>query len=294
MANTSKKIKCLVTGGAGFIGSHIVDILQKNEYEVTIIDDLSTGTLKNLDGEFTFIKADIRDYDFDNLEKQDFVFHLACLARIKPSIENPTESHEVNLDGSFRVLEYCRKSKAKLIFSSTSSLYKGDELPTKETAEIKPKNPYTLQKWAIEGYLRLYHELYGLQYVALRYFNVFGERQILEGAYAAVVGLFLDAKAKGEPILITNNGEQSRDFTYVKDVAVANLMAMDWPTGAYNIGTGKSYSINELAGMVGGKTKYIPTRPGEVMATQADWSKARRKGWKPTKNIQEWISEVNV
>lgn len=284
--------KCLVTGGAGFIGSHVVDTLIEAGHSVTILDDLSTGKRENLNPKAHFIYGDIRDDEFDGDFK--YVFHLAALARIQPSIDDPVTSHDVNLTGTLNILEYCRRHKAKIIFSSSSSIYASRKLPTKEEDKKFPKNPYALQKLEAEQYIKLYALLYGLEYTILRYFNVYGERQILEGAYAAVVGIFMDQRAAGKPLTITNDGKQSRDFTYVKDVAMANLMAMGW-TGIYNIGTGKSYRIDEIAYAVKVATdypvEYIGKRKGEAKETQADNSKALAKGWKPTKDIKDWINE---
>lgn len=293
--------KCLVTGGCGFIGSHVVEALLAEGHEVVILDDLSTGTkwwvqakIKGHEG-VPFVHGDIRDPDiYGRIGAVDYVFHLGALARIQPSIEDPVGSNDVNLVGTLMVLEYCRKHKAKLIFSGSSSIYAGQKLPTAESDQKFPKNPYALQKSLAEQYIKLYKLLYGVDYAILRYFNVYGERQILEGAYAAVVGIFLDQVRYQRPITITNDGKQRRDFTYVKDVAQANLKAMDW-TGIYNIGTGKNYSILDIAEAVGGKDypiEFIGNRKGEAQATQADNSKALKKGWKPTKDIVEWINEA--
>lgn len=295
--------KCLVTGGCGFIGSHVVESLIEDDHDVVIVDNLSTGQIHNLDsikGGVEVLTLDITtdilwELLNDDYEPFDYVFHLAALARIQPSIDDPISSNEVNLVGTLKVLEYCRKNKSKLIFSGSSSIYEGLDLPTKETYAKKPKSPYAMQKLMCEQYIRLYRELYGLDYAVLRYFNVYGERQLTDGAYAAIVGILLDAKAKNEPLPITNDGEQTRDFTYVKDVARANMMAMDWQ-GTFNIGTGKSYSINQLASQVsnnnGASVHYIGNRPGETRDTQADNSKASAQGWLPTKDIMNWISDV--
>ncbi len=284
--------KCLVTGGLGFIGSAVVDALIEAGHEVVIIDDLSTGKMENWNKKASYHIRDIEERSFlGAFEKVDYVFHLAALARIQPSIDDPASSHDVNLTGTLNVLEYCRKHEAKIIFSSSSAIYEGDKLPTGEDATKHPKNPYCAQKWMCEQYIRLYGELYGLDYAILRYFNVFGERQILEGAYAAVVGILLKQKAEGKKLTITNDGEQRRDFTYVKDVAQANLMAMNWD-GETNVGTGKNYSINDLAEMVNGEKEYIGERPGEVRKTLANNTRARNLGWEPTKDIGEWINEV--
>lgn len=278
--------KILVSGGAGFVGSHIVDALVDN-HEVTVIDNLSTGKLENLNPRAEFIKHDIR-YPFKRTF--DYIIHTAALARIQPSIDNPIESEEVNVIGTLNLLQLARITKAKFIFSGSSSIY-DDKLPTKETSNLHPKSPYALQKWTAEKYIKMYNDFHGVDYVIFRYFNVFGERQILNGAYAAVVGIFLDQKAKGQLLTITGDGSKRRDFTYVKDVAKANVMGLNLPNGVYNVGTGENTSIMELAEYVGGERTHIRARKGEAQATLADASKLRSHGWKPSKTIEEWINE---
>lgn len=289
-----RRKKALVTGCAGFIGSHVTDLLLEAGYQVFGIDNLSTGLTDNMQEHenFQFINGDIRDLSlFNLLGETDVVFHLAALARIQPSIQDPLTSNYVNHVGTLNVLEYCRKHKAKLVFSGSSSIYQGDKLPIQEEDPLHPKSPYALQKMQAEEYIELYHELYDLDYVVLRYFNVYGERQITNGAYAAIVGIFLEQRAAEKPLTITNDGEQRRDFTYVKDVAKANVMAVEWFPGVYNIGTGKNYSVNELADRVGGQKEYIGDRQGEARATLADNARAREQGWKPTVDIVEWIHD---
>lgn len=277
--------KILVSGGAGFIGSHIVDALV-DDHEVTVIDNLSTGKLENVNPKAQFINHDIRHYFQGNF---DYIIHTAALARIQPSIDDPIESEDVNVIGTLNLLQLAKMTKAKFIFSSSSSIY-DDQLPTKETSNIHPKSPYALQKWACEKYIKMYNDLHGVDYVIFRYFNVFGERQILDGAYAAVVGIFLDQKAKGQLLTITGDGKKRRDFTYVKDVARANVMGITLPNGVYNVGTGENTSILELAEYVGGERTHIRERKGEAQATQADSSKLQKHGWKPTISIKEWVS----
>lgn len=280
-------MKCLVLGGAGFIGSHVVDSLIEAGHKVAVVDHLSTGKRGNLNSKAKFFHDDIEDNKlWAKLGKNDFVYHLAAHARIQPSIKRPVKAHNTNVNGTLNVLEYCRKHGSKLIFSSSSSIYSGEKLPTKESSPKNPKNPYSLQKYICEQYIELYHKLYGLDFAILRYFNVYGDRQLLGGAYATILGIFLKQKAQGKPLTITGDGEQRRDFTHVKDVARANLLAMKWQ-GAFNIGSGKNYSINELAGLVGGRKRYIPGRIGEVRETLADNSKARELGWTPT-GLKVW------
>ncbi len=288
-----KRTKCLVTGAAGFIGSHVTELLLECGYEVLGLDNLSTGKYENLpeNSNFTFINGDIRDLSLFNLiGETEYVFHLAALPRIQPSIKDPVTSHFVNLTGTLNVLEYCRKHKAKLIFSSSSSIYRGILLPTAENDPKDPKNPYSMQKLMAEHYIKLYSELYNLNFTILRYFNVYGERQILDGAYSTVIGILLNAKKAGKKLPVTGNGKQRRDFTYVKDVAKANVMAMNW-RGAFNIGTGINYSINELAGMIGGEIEYLPYRSAEVMQTRANNQKAIDLGWSPKTSLEDWIKQ---
>lgn len=285
--------RVLVTGGAGFIASHVVDALIEAGHEVNVLDNLSTGKEENLNPKAKFFKGSVTKPSNIGLaiEGCEYVFHLAALARIQPSIEKPRASHMTNLHGTFNILEACRKINAKLIFSSSSSIYEGSKLPTREHDPIEPKNPYALHKWLSEQYIELYNRLYGLDYVILRYFNVFGERQIMEGAYAAVVGIFLNQRKQNQALTITGDGKQRRDFTYVKDVAKANLMAMDWNRNVYNIGTGHNHSILDLAEQIGRELTFLPERQGEVKITLADNSRAKECGWKPTVSIENWIND---
>lgn len=284
--------KVLVTGGAGFIGSNLVDGLIEAGYEVDIVDNLSTGTKDNLNPKAKFYEADIRDEPFwykVRDEKYRYVFHTAAMARIQPSIKDPLESNTHNVDGTLQVLEYVRHNGGKLIFSGSSSVFAGDEIPTQEDSKKYPRNPYALQKLINEQYIQLYRDLYDLNAVTLRYFNVYGERQLLTGAYTTVIGVFLNQKKNYEPLTITGDGEQRRDFTYVGDVVKANIMAMDWD-GDFNIGRGSNHSVNEIAEMVGGETLYIAPRAGEVRNTLADNTKAQTEGWHPTMDVKDWLS----
>lgn len=291
--------KILVTGGAGFIGSHVVDALIKDNHEVWIVDNLSRGSVNNLNSQAKFIKADIENFDFDSLPKIDIIFHLAALARIQPSIIDPLPSTLVNVFGSVRVFDYARRVGAKVVFSGSSSVYGLKETEIDAIAETKPttpQSPYALDKLTCEAYLDLFSRLYGLKYVILRYFNVYGERQILEGAYATVIGIFLSQLKNNQPFTIVGDGNQRRDFTHVSDVVRANLLAAFGGVegGVFNIGTGTSWSINQVAGLINKDhpVEFIPERPGEAREVLANNSKALQLGWKPTIKLNEWINTI--
>lgn len=283
--------KYLVTGGAGFIGSNLVDALIKEDHQVTILDNLSTGKTESINKKAKFLEDDIRNRKvwLTIASDYDAIFHTAALARIQPSIKNPIPAHDTNINGTLNVLEYCCKNDVKLVFSSSSSIYEG-YIPAFEDSPKKPKNPYALQKYVCEQYIDLYRELYGLNATILRYFNVYGERQLLEGSYATVIGIFLKQKSEGKPLTITNDGEQRRDFTYIGDVVRANIMALKWE-GTFNIGKGTNYSINEIASFVGGVREYIGKRSGEVRNTLSQSSKALGNGWVAKVNVEDWIKE---
>jgi len=296
-----------VTGGAGFIGSHLVEALVARGDEVMVIDDLSTGRRDNLPGSWAashpenFVVADIRDRAalsacFARF-RPDVVFHLAARARIQPSFQDPLEHHDINVTGTLNLLDLAvRHGVRKFIFSSSSSIYgrhDPGELPLAEAASKAPGSPYSHNKFIGEQYLDFYGRLGGLETVCLRYFNVYGERQLTEGTYATVIGIFLRQLAAGEPFTIVGDGEQRRDFTYVKDVAAANLAAAEpGRTGTYNIGTGENHSINEIAAMISVEHPRVqlPPRPGEYPATLADSGAAReRLGWKPSTRLPDWL-----
>lgn len=297
----SNGVKVLVTGGAGFIGSHIVDRLVASGHEVVVLDNLTTGKRENVNPKAALAEVDVADFGaiaphFKNCKA---VFHLAALARIQPSIENPLPYNDANITGTLNVLWAAHKAGVKkVIYSASSSAY-GDQqkFPLTEDMVARPKTPYSLQKYVGELYCQLFSKLYGLPTVCLRYFNVYGPRQILEGAYAAVIGIFLRQAGAGEPMTVVANGGQiRRDFTHVSDVVEANILAWqkDVPGGeVINIGTRKNYSIREVAAMVGGKTVDIPPRPGDALVTLADNSKAAALlGWSPKVTFEEGVSRL--
>lgn len=292
-------MKCLVTGGAGFIGSNLADELINRGEEVIIIDNLSAGKKENINPKAEFHRVDVRDLDKIKplFKGVDYVFHLAALASIQFSIDNPAESHDVNLNGTIKVLISAREAKVKrVIYSASSSAYGlQDKLPWQENMAPKVLSPYSVQKYVGELYCRSFNLIYGLETVSLRYFNVYGKRQRLEGAYAPVMGIFIKQRLAGEPMTIYGDGEQRRDFTSVVDVVRANILAMKSKKigkgEVINIGRGKSYSVNELAKMVGGPVKILPPRI-EVRNSLADNSLAKELlGWEPVVNLPEWIEE---
>lgn len=292
--------KVIVTGGAGFIGSHIVDSLIDEGYEVHIVDDMSAGKEDNINPKAILHKVDIRNqYDLNIIfQNTKYVFHEAALPRVQYSIENPVETNEVNVNGLLNVLEASRINKVKrLIFASSSAIYGDpDILPTHEDLKINPLSPYALHKYIGEVYLKLYSKIYNLETVCLRYFNVYGPRFDPDGAYPLVIGYFLKLQKQGKPLSITGDGNQTRDFVHVKDVARANLLAMKSDNvgngEVINIGAGFRFSINKVAELIGGQVEYVSPRV-EPHDTEADIKKAKELlGWSPSISLEEGIKEL--
>ena len=297
-------VKSLVTGGAGFIGSNLVDRLLELGHEVVVIDNEYSDAHDQF---YWNEKAqnhhyDIRDYDntrplYDGV---DYVFHIAAEARIQPAIENPIQAVSINSVGTCTVLQCAREAGVKrVMYSSTSSAYGlKNELPNVETQPDDCLNPYSISKTNGEKLCSMYTDLYGLPTVIFRYFNVYGERQPLRGQYAPVVGIFLRQRAAGEPLTIVGDGEQRRDFTYVGDVVNANVMAAisnpeEEAFGqVYNVGCGRNYSVNELAALISDNTINIPPRPAEARLSLANNSKLYETfGWKPRMKLEDWIAD---
>ena len=296
--------KVLVTGGAGFIGSNLVDELIRKDIEVIVIDNLSTGKRENINSKSTFFDYDLCTVDIsdlvDVLNGVDVVFHLAALARVQPSIENPLPYHEANVTATLNILHASYKAKVKrVVYSASSSCYGNtDKIPQEESDPATPLSPYGLQKYIGEQYCKLFSDIYNLDTVSLRYFNVYGERMSLSGAYCLVTGIFARQMQEGKPLTITNDGNQKRDFTYVGDVVNANMLAANFPTklkgDVFNIGNGDNVSINEVADMFGGQKVYGEKRL-EPFETLADNQKAKKiLNWIPQGNLSHWIKKYKL
>lgn len=296
--------KSLVTGGAGFIGSNLVDRLIEIGHEVVVIDSEYSDAHDHFywNDKAKNYKYDIRDYEntrplYDGV---DYVFHIAAEARIQPAIENPIEAVSINSVGTVTVLQCSREAGVKrVMYSSTSSGYGLiNELPNVETQLDDCLNPYSVSKINGEKLCSMYTNLFGLPTVIFRYFNVYGDRQPLRGQYAPVIGIFLRQRVAGEPLTIIGDGEQRRDFTYVGDVVGANVMAATTVVDpkafgqVYNVGSGINYSVNDVAAMISNETINIPTRLGEARLSLANNQKLRKTfGWEPTTKLEDWIGE---
>ena len=277
--------RILVTGGAGFVGSHLLDAILKKGHEVIVLDNFSTGRLQNLDqvaDKIQLIEFDISQKGKwqDYFKGVDWVFHLAALADIVPSIEKPDDYYQSNVNGTFNVLEACRKHNVKkIVYSASSSCYGiPDEFPTKETAEIRPQYPYALTKYLGEKLVMHWCQVYDLPVLSLRFFNVYGSRSRTSGTYGAVFGVFLAQKLAGKPYTVVGDGTQTRDFTFVSDVVDAIIAAAESDVSGeiINIGSDNTYSVNRLVNLLGGKVVHIPKRPGEPDCTWAGVSKVKK------------------
>jgi UDP-glucose 4-epimerase len=297
-------MKCLVTGGAGFIGSHLVELLIEHGHEVVVLDNLISGSLQNLNAveanpQFTFLKADIRDVQ--SLEPAfvgvNWVFHLAGLADIVPSIEMPEQYFGVNVAGTLNVLQCAKACGVKrVVYAASSSSYGiPDIYPTDESSPIRPQYPYALTKYMGEELVLHWSQVYGLSGVSLRLFNVYGTRSRTTGAYGAVFGVFLAQKLKRRPLTVVGDGTQTRDFTYVTDVARAFYAAAQSGVSgqAMNVGSGSHYSINRLVELLGGEVVHIPKRPGEPDCTFARVDKITKLlGWRPQISFEDGVAKM--
>ncbi|CAA7613565.1 UDP-glucose 4-epimerase [Candidatus Terasakiella magnetica] len=298
------KRHCIVTGGAGFIGSHLVERLLDDGHIVTIIDNFANGRPDNLlpvkDRAGLTVKAlDVADHDAIRplFEGVDWVFHLAALADIVPSIQRPFDYHHANVDGTMSVLEAARAAGVKrFVYAASSSCYGLPEVtPTPESAPAQPMYPYALTKWVGEQYVMHWAQTYQLPAVSLRLFNVFGPRHRTTGAYGAVFGVFLAQKLAGRPYTVVGDGSQTRDFTFVTDVvdAFVTAAASDVAGEIMNVGSGGTYSVTRLVDLLGGPRIHIPKRPGEPDCTFADTAKIRRLlGWTPKVRFEDGVATM--
>lgn len=294
-------MRVLVTGAAGFIGSHICDLLLQEAHEVVALDDLSSGRESNLAHArahpgFHFVRADIRDATQiqPHFEGVNWVLHLAGRSDIVPSIEQPVEYFDVNVKGTLNVLEAAKQhGVSRFVYTASSSSYGiAKQYPTPESAPIRPEYPYALTKAMGEELVLHWAKIYQLPALSLRLFNVYGPRSRTTGAYGAVFGVFLAQILKGMPVTIVGDGTQTRDFTFVTDVARAFLAAAQSSLSgeAFNVGSGGHYSVNHLVDLLGCERSYIPKRPGEPDCTFADTQRIRASlGWKPSVTFEEGV-----
>lgn len=293
-------MKTIVTGGAGFIGSHIVDALVGLGHEVHIVDNMSAGKQENINSLATFHNVDICDYGklLPLFKDIDYVFHHAAMPQVEYSIQNPIETNEINVNGLLNVLEACRVNKVKrLMFASSSAVY-GDQdiLPLVETMDSKPLSPYGAHKYIGEIYCKLYSKIYGVETVSFRYMNVFGPRQSATGSYSSVIPRFIEFKKQNKPMTIVGDGNQTRNFVHVSDVVNANLLAMESNKvgngEVINIGSEDQYSVNKIAELLEGDSVYIEPRI-EPRASSADNTKARELlGWEPKVSLEKGLEEL--
>jgi UDP-glucose 4-epimerase len=293
----------VVTGGAGFIGSHMVDILAARGFTVRVLDNLVGGREHNIAHHastpgFEFLNADIRDIPEDHalFKGAEYVFHFAGIGDIVPSIEHPVEYMSVNVQGTVKVLEAARSAKVKkFVYAASSSCYGVADVPTGEDHVIEPKYPYALSKNQGEQAALHWHHIYKLPVNIIRIFNAYGTRSRTSGAYGAVFGVFLKQKLAGKPFTVVGDGTQTRDFLYATDVAEAFFCAADTQkTGeVWNLGAGNPQSVNRLIELLGGDVVYIPKRPGEPDCTWADITKIKSElGWEPKVSFEEGVAKI--
>lgn len=304
MALSEKKPeKALVTGGAGFIGSHLVDLLLASGWKITVLDNFSTGDAHNLSHisteDFRFVHGSVTDKEAveNAMQDCDVVFHLAALADIVPSINDPMSYFDANVSGTALIMDFAKKNGVKkVVYAASSSCYGlPTEFPTTEDAVIAPQYPYALTKWLGEEIVRHWGDVYKIPWISLRLFNVFGPRSRTSGTYGAVLGVFLAQKLAGKAFTVVGDGDQSRDFTYVTDVARAfHQAAVGSVQGQVcNVGSGGTYSVNHLVNLLGGEKIHIPERPGEPRRTFADIGKiSKLLDWAPEVSFELGIEKV--
>ena len=276
-------MKCLVTGGAGFVGTNLIKRLLNDGHKVISLDNYSTGFEKNEQDGCDYSDIDLRKPFELPMSKIDVVFHMAALARIQPSIKNPSETLKNNFESTLNVLEYARRNNIPVIYAGSSSKHHG-----------LYGSPYAWSKYSGEQLCKLYSEVYGLNTSICRFYNVYGPHHIRSGAYATVLGIFENQYLNNEPLTITGNGKQRRDFTHIDDIVDGLIRCVDKKHKAeeFELGSGINYSINEIAELFNHKTKYIPARPGEYDVTLCDYSKAKENlGYEPKGNIKTYVKK---
>lgn len=300
----TRKRTALVTGGAGFIGSHAVDVLRQRNFSVRIIDNLSGGRLANIahhsaDRDVEFIESDVTQLDPSSpvFSDIDMVLHFAGIGDIVPSVERPVDYMDTNVMGTVRVLEGARQGGAqRFVYAASSSCYGANPpVPTSEQAAVAPEYPYALSKYLGEKSAFHWMKVYGLPVNAIRIFNAYGTRSRTSGAYGAVFGVFLKQKLAGAPFTVVGDGTQSRDFVYVTDVARAFVMAgeSDLEGKIWNLGRNDPQSVNRLVELLGGERVHLPKRPGEPEVTWADTSKITSElGWQPQVSFEDGVAEI--
>jgi UDP-glucose 4-epimerase len=291
-------MRCLITGGAGFIGTNLIKKLLEKDYDVDSFDNYSTGYKENEQDGCNYLDIDIAQCDvggsnvfykksggWESIEKPDVIFHLAALARIQPSIKNPKPAIDTNFNGTLNILEYARENNIQVIYAGSSTKHHGVF-----------NSPYAWSKFGGEELCRLYSKIYDLNTSICRFYNVYGPHHIRTGSYATVLGIFEHQFLNNTPITVTADGEQRRDFTHIDDIvdALISCIGKDFRAEEFELGRGKNYSINQIADMFGEDypREYIAKRPGEYPETLADFSNAEEKlGWKATKNIEDYVNE---
>lgn len=276
--------RVLVTGGAGFVGSHLVDLLIEKSYDVDTWDSLTTGKEENINPKANFTNVDCCYALVPNLKPYDVIFHLAAEPRIQPSFSHPALTFQSNVMGTENVLEAATNSKARVVYAGSSTAYSSVYL-----------NPYAFTKWMGEETCKLFNQIYKVPVAIARFFNVYGPRQLDTGPYSTVVGIFERQKRNREPLTVTGDGQQRRDFTHVSDIArgLYAMSELDWNGEVFNLGTGKNYSIAALAMMFkpGTGIKHLPARPGEAQSTLADIRKSKEYlDWEPKVDLEEYVA----
>ena len=278
-------MKCLVTGGAGFVGTNLIKRLVSDGHEVVSYDNYSTGFEKNEQEGCNYLRFDLTE-TFTNpfIGKPDVIFHLAALARIQPSFDEPKETLETNINGTLNVLEYARKNNVQVVYAGSSSYHAGIY-----------RSPYAFSKDVGTQLCKLYSSVYDLNTSIFRFYNVYGPHQIEEGTYSTVIGIFEKQNRNNEPLTIVGDGEQRRDFTHIDDIVDGLILSIghEFRAEAFELGRGKNYSINEISNLFGGEKVYLPQRKGEYDRTLCDYSKVTDiLGWKPKHNLENYIKEV--